>query len=94
MATAAGALAVYSPGGLLICSGVWIVLVVLTRRVSPGSIAAAAVMAPLLGVRRDSAPVTILAALIALLIIWRHRGNIRRLLAGTEPKIRRQKEKI
>ena len=28
-----------------------------------------------------------LGVLAALLVVWRHRGNIKRLLAGTEPKI-------
>ena len=93
VAAAAGALAVYSPAVLLICLGVWLVLVVLTRRVSPGSIASAAVMAPLLAARRDSIGVSVSAAVIALLIIWRHRENIGRLLAGTEPTIRRGEEK-
>ncbi len=33
------------------------------------------------------APVLTLSVLVALLVIWTHRGNIRRLRAGTEPKI-------
>jgi len=33
------------------------------------------------------APVLTLSVLVALLVLWTHRGNIRRLRAGTEPKI-------
>ena len=29
----------------------------------------------------------LLALLVGLLIFWKHEGNIRRLLAGTEPRI-------
>ena len=29
----------------------------------------------------------LLALLVGLLIFWKHEGNIRRLIAGTEPKI-------
>jgi len=35
---------------------------------------------------------TILAAVVALLIIVRHRSNIRRLLAGTENKVGRDRQ--
>jgi glycerol-3-phosphate acyltransferase PlsY len=34
-----------------------------------------------------SGPLILTAAIIAVLIIIRHHANIRRLLAGTEPKI-------
>lgn len=33
------------------------------------------------------APVLTLSVLVAVLVLWTHRGNIRRLRAGTEPKI-------
>ena len=33
------------------------------------------------------APVTAAVAVIAALLVWRHRGNIARLLAGTEPRL-------
>lgn len=33
-----------------------------------------------------------ITALIAALVIWRHKDNIKRLMAGTEPKIGQKKE--
>ncbi|NBO76287.1 MAG: glycerol-3-phosphate acyltransferase, partial [Betaproteobacteria bacterium] len=32
-------------------------------------------------------PATLAIAVMSLLLIWRHEGNIRKLLAGTESKI-------
>jgi glycerol-3-phosphate acyltransferase PlsY len=32
------------------------------------------------------------AAIIALIVVWKHRANIARLLAGTEPKIGSEKK--
>ena len=37
-------------------------------------------------VRRDTA-FLVSSALVPALSVWKHRGNIRRLLAGTEPRI-------
>jgi len=37
------------------------------------------------------APVTAAVAVIAALLVWRHRANIARLIAGTEPRLGRKK---
>jgi glycerol-3-phosphate acyltransferase PlsY len=37
-------------------------------------------------------PVTPLVGAIALLVIWRHQANIRRILAGTEPRLGQKKD--
>lgn len=69
---------------------VWIVLVVLTRYVSLGSIAAAAVVpisALLLLTGEQRVWMTALGAVLAILVIVKHRPNIQRLLAGTESRI-------
>jgi glycerol-3-phosphate acyltransferase PlsY len=39
-------------------------------------------------------PLLTLALLIAVLVTWRHRGNLQRLAAGTEPKAGRKKEVV
>lgn len=84
----------------LIAFGVWIILVVLTKYVSAGSIAAAVTM-PVAYVAialkqqwqpfGNQLPLTLFAALVAGLIIFRHRANIQRLLAGTENPIGKKK---
>jgi glycerol-3-phosphate acyltransferase PlsY len=77
---------------------VWLVVVTFWRYVSLGSIAAAAAL-PLLTYllyAPGHAPphsVSIGTALAAVLIIWKHRPNIERLIAGTEDRfsLRRRK---
>ena len=43
--------------------------------------------APLFALVLSSADHALMALLIAVLVFWRHEANIRRLLAGTEPRI-------
>jgi acyl phosphate:glycerol-3-phosphate acyltransferase len=66
----------------------WVILLLISKRVSVGSIGAAfaypfLVYALSTGVSRGV--VTAVTAAVALLVILRHTGNIRRLLSGTEP---------
>ena len=67
---------------------VFIILVVVTRFVSVGSIAAA-VACPFLALWMFwGSPYAVVAcAVVGLVVIWAHRGNIKRLLNGTEPRI-------
>ena len=71
----------------LIAWGLFVSLWLLTRYVSLGSVAATASMSVsvffLLG---HNWLYTVLSAAIAALVIWCHRGNIQRLLSGTEKK--------
>jgi acyl phosphate:glycerol-3-phosphate acyltransferase len=71
---------------------VWVVVVAFWRYSSLGSIAAAAAMPVLvyLFYAPGHAPPTLVSAatiLIAMLIIAKHRGNIGRLMAGTESRL-------
>ncbi|MCL2883283.1 MAG: glycerol-3-phosphate 1-O-acyltransferase PlsY [Coriobacteriia bacterium] len=79
---------VFGPFLALVELGVFVILVVATRYVSVGSIAAA-VVCPLIAWWASSGePVFItICTLTALLIIWAHRGNINRLRAGTENRL-------
>ena len=73
------------PVGL--CAGiVWLVLAALTRRSSLAALASFAA-APILGAVLGDATVVKLALVIAVLVFARHHTNIRRLIAGTEPRI-------
>lgn len=71
----------------LIAWGLFVSLWLLTRYVSLGSVAATASMPVsvffLLG---HNWLYTVLSAAVAALVIWCHRGNIQRLLTGTEKK--------
>ena len=93
VATGAGVFLMLHPTVVLFAGVVFIVVVVLTRYVSLGSIIGAATI-PLsiwllhAFVRRELsvAPMLACATAGALLIIFAHRGNITRLVNGTEPK--------
>jgi glycerol-3-phosphate acyltransferase PlsY len=64
----------------------WLLTAYLGRRSSLAALVAIG-LTPLLA-WGFSTPVVALAALpVSALVFWRHRENIRRLLAGTEPKI-------
>lgn len=77
----------------LVCWGLFLVLVILTRYVSLGSCCAGAAFP--FATRfflRDWIP-TVLAAIIAGLILFKHRGNIQRLFSGTENRLSFHKKK-
>ena len=89
VSTSAGMLLGIAPGAVGIGFAVFAVTVLATRWVSLGSIlAAVAVPAAYIGMHGTGNRL-LAGALVAmgLLVILKHRSNIRRLLAGTEPKI-------
>ena len=85
VATAAGVMLGLSPYAVLALVAIWAVMVFATGYVSLGSIVAAALLPLLVWVLDPgSRNLVALDALVAAGIIWLHRANIRRLLAGTE----------
>jgi hypothetical protein len=68
---------------------VWLGMALLSRISSAASLAACAA-APLIALLAGRLDLAVFAAGIAALVIWRHQGNIQRLLAGTEPRIGRK----
>ena len=70
----------------LACCAVWLVAAKLLKMSSAAALAAFAA-APLFALVLSSADHALMALLIAILVFWRHEANIRRLLAGTEPRI-------
>ena len=88
VATGLGVFLAFNPlAGIIIC-GVWLMVAVLLRYSSLAALAAY-LAAPLIFARvfHDPQSITITAALLALLILWRHRANIVRLFAGSETRI-------
>ena len=88
VATALGLLIFLMPKVALGSFGVWLVLVLLTRYVSLGSVVAA-IVTPLLAwyLAYPTAYVGF-AAIAAFFVVLRHKENIHRLLTGTESKIK------
>jgi len=89
VATAFGALAAMNGWVGLALVGSWLVVAVATRYSSLSAITVA-VLAPVYVWWFVHEPALVLATgIMALLLLWRHRSNIRKLLAGTETKIGR-----
>lgn len=87
VATAAGGFLVLSPSAVGVALLVFVLGVCWGRRVSLGSLAAAAVLPVACWVAKGSVVVTLSALVAAVGIFVRHRGNIRRIVDGTEPRI-------
>jgi len=87
VATAAGAFAVLAPEALAIAASVFVVAVLATRFISVGSVAAALTLALVATFSDAPVVVAIGATASALIIIYRHRDNLARLVAGTERRI-------
>lgn len=90
VATGAGAVLAVAPWAIGAAFVIWILLVFLTGYVSVGSIAGAAAYP--VGVylfHPAQRPLIWVHLLLAGAIIWFHRANIRRLMAGTENRFRR-----
>lgn len=94
VATTLGAVAGLTPIAVIPTAVIWLVVFAISRYVSLASIVAAAflpvIIAAMLSFGVTSAKGLLYFALaIPLLIIWRHRGNVARLRAGTEPRFKR-----
>ena len=87
VATAAGAFALLAPEALGIAAGVFVIAVAATRFISVGSIAGALTLVVVAATSDVPGVVAIGATASTLIIVYRHRGNLARLVAGTERRI-------
>ena len=91
VATTAGVLVAWVPLAFLIALGSWLVVFGVSRYVSLASIVAAVVLPfAVWGTDRRMFMIYI-ATLLSLLVIFKHRSNIQRLIAGTENRIGKKK---
>ena len=88
VATGLGLFLYMLPWGAAAGFGVWTVIVLITRYVSLGSVIAALVAAAAGWYLNYPHPYAVFGTLACLFVIVRHKDNIRRLLNGTESKIR------
>ncbi len=89
VATGLGMLLGLLPAVGLASLGIFLLMLSFSRIVSLSSVVAALALPALIWIAGYSQTTAYmgLGVLAALLVVWRHRGNIKRLLAGTEPKI-------
>ncbi|MFQ6045886.1 MAG: glycerol-3-phosphate 1-O-acyltransferase PlsY [Gemmatimonadales bacterium] len=90
VATASGAVLALAPAALAVSAGLWLLLVLATRYVSVGSILGA-ISFPIAVLLLEPGDSYTAAAGIVLagFIVFTHRANIRRLVAGTENRVGR-----
>ena len=92
VATSVGIFAVCCPIAIIIGLSVFILCVIFTRYVSLGSVLAATVVVIFSIIFHNDAanilPQIILAAIMGAMVIGKHKENIKRLLNGTESKVK------
>jgi glycerol-3-phosphate acyltransferase PlsY len=87
VAVACGAFTLLAPAATGVCVAVFAAVVWISGYISLGSIISTSLLAPATLVADSGIPVTVSAAGVALLILFRHRANIMRILSGTERRI-------
>jgi glycerol-3-phosphate acyltransferase PlsY len=90
VATGLGAFVLIAPQAVLVSAAIFLVLVLIFRYVSLGSIAAVAAfpnLALVLHQYGNNAVALVLMAMASMLIVIKHHANIGRLLAGTENRL-------
>jgi glycerol-3-phosphate acyltransferase PlsY len=91
VATFVGIMAALHWPSAIVYALVWIAALALTRFSSVAGMAAA-LSAPVAAATLGRFDLALLYLGFALLIVWKHRGNVERLLAGTEPRVGAAKE--
>jgi glycerol-3-phosphate acyltransferase PlsY len=86
VATALGVFVVLAPLALLCAGVVFLIVFLLTRYVSLGSMTAVASVPLVVSVNGLTSPIFLSSVAAAALVIFAHRANILRLMNGTEPK--------
>ena len=88
VATGLGLFLYMLPWGAVAAFSVWAIIVLITRYVSLGSIVAAIVAAATGWYLQYPVPYAVFGTLAGFFVIIRHKDNIKRLIEGTESKIR------
>jgi glycerol-3-phosphate acyltransferase PlsY len=82
-------LSIYAPLTALLTVVFWAITALITKYSSLGAIVSFSIM-PVIMLFLDSGEKFPVAFLLAMILIIRHRDNIRRIIKGTEPKIGRR----
>ena len=71
----------------LACFGLFMAVISISRIVSLSSVVAAIGLPVLMLISGGSSAYLVVSLVASLMVLWRHRSNIERLIAGTEPRI-------
>jgi len=94
VATSLGVLLIMSPWVALATLGSFLLVLAISRIVSLSSITGAIAVVILMLVLKQPLPYILFASVAGLYVIIRHRGNIERLLSGTEPRLGQKLESL
>jgi len=84
IATGAGMYLALTPWAALIAGAVFAIVAKTTRIASAASLSATAALALVVALTAPSIPLKIITLIVAILVFWKHRANINRLLHGAE----------
>lgn len=87
VATGAGVAIAMMPLPAVCVVAVFVVILLISRTVSISSLVGAVLLPVFAAVFREPLPYIVIACLLALVVVWGHRGNIGRLRERTEPRI-------
>ncbi len=87
VATACGVFSILTPLAVPPALAVFVAAVWITRYISLGSVLASLALPPMAYALGSSAPAVAAACAASAIIVFRHRANVLRLVAGTEPRI-------
>lgn len=87
VSTFIGALAAFSPALALIFIACWLIIAFISRYSSLAALISIWICCDIIAIKYTNLPISILFMLIAVLISYCHRENIKRLIAGCENKI-------
>ncbi|MCC7032686.1 MAG: glycerol-3-phosphate 1-O-acyltransferase PlsY [Acidobacteria bacterium] len=87
VAVACGVFALLAPLATVIAASVFVLATWMTRYVSLGSVLATLALPAVEWTRVGSEPVTLAATAVSALVLFRHRGNLARILHGTERRL-------
>ncbi|GAB4390573.1 MAG: glycerol-3-phosphate 1-O-acyltransferase PlsY [Thermodesulfovibrionales bacterium] len=87
VATSIGVLLIYSPLAGILTVAIWLIAVLSTRYSSLGAVVSFACLPAVIALVDFGAAKLAVAAVMAPLLIWKHRENIKRLLEGREGRV-------
>ena len=88
VATALGVIIVLLPNVMVALLAIWLVVLGLTRYISASSIIAVVLLPAFTFLwYGQETPLIIFSFLVAILVLYKHRSNIKRLMQGVEPKV-------
>ncbi|OYD17298.1 acyl-phosphate glycerol 3-phosphate acyltransferase [candidate division WOR-3 bacterium JGI_Cruoil_03_44_89] len=91
VATGLGVFLALAPQAILIAAASWGIAIAITRIVSVGSITSGVVLPVASFILYGNTPVSYFALFAGLISIFKHKQNIKRLIAGKEPRLGRRK---